>query len=84
MGIGGCLLMGIGVHLSKVKGVDKKPFKKGVAVDAENQLIVVAFKEGAEADMATVTKAIDKAGYEAAHYYQWVDGTVQQSSFDQE
>lgn len=78
-----CASCGIGlrVHLSKVEGVDKKQFKKGVDVDAENQLVVVAFKEGVEPEMDAVRQAIENAGYEAAHYYEWVDGTVRKASF---
>ena len=79
-----CSSCGIGlrVHLSKVEGIDKNQFKKGVAINAENQLVVIAFKEGVEPDMDAVRQAIANAGYEAAHYYQWVDGIVQQASFN--
>ena len=70
-----CKSCGIGarIHLSKVKGVDPSTFDRGIDMDAEKQLLFIAFKPGIEPDLQAVHRAIDKAGYEATLYYRWTE-----------
>jgi hypothetical protein len=76
-----CSSCGIGlrVHLKKLKGVDTSQLDKGVDLDAEKQLVLVAFKSASEIDPEGVREAIYKAGYDPAHYYLWneQDGVTQ-------
>ena len=78
-----CSSCGIGlrVHLKKVGEIDRGQFNKGIKLDASNQLIIIAFKEGTQPNPEAVHKAIDDAGYEAAHYYQWNGESVSVHSF---
>lgn len=68
-----CSSCGIGlrIHLSKLPEIDKQRFNKGILMDASKQLVIVAFKPQGKIDTDTIRKAIDRAGYEAAHYYRW-------------
>jgi hypothetical protein len=68
-----CSSCGIGlrIHISKLDGVDKSAFKKGVDLDSEKQLVLVAFKADAEIDVEGVRKAVYNAGYDPVHYYLW-------------
>ena len=68
-----CSSCGIGlrVHLKKLKGIDKALFNKGIHIDASKQLIVIAYQVGAQPNPEAIHKAIENAGYEAAHYYLW-------------
>jgi len=70
-----CSSCGIGlrIHTSKLDGVDKSEFTKGVDLDPEKQLVVIAFKSDAEIDVEGVREAIYKAGYDPAHYYLWTE-----------
>lgn len=78
-----CSSCGIGlrIHLKKVDGIDKKQFDKGVFIDAEKQLVIVAFKEGATPDVEAVREAIYNAGYDPAHYYVWTGAEVAKKDF---
>lgn len=70
-----CKSCGIGarIHLSKVKGIDKSAFDRGVEMDAVRQLLFIAFKPGIEIDLRAVHRAIENAGYEADLYYRWTE-----------
>jgi copper chaperone CopZ len=74
--------IGLRIHLKKLAGIDKSQFNKGTLLDASTQLIVVAYKPDAQPDLESVRKAIHKAGYEAAHYYQWDGARVRLHSFE--
>lgn len=68
-----CDSCGIGarIHLSKIDGIDASTFERGVKMDAEKQLLYIAFKPGIEPDLEAVRRAIQKAGYEPDRYYLW-------------
>ncbi|MEO0509487.1 MAG: hypothetical protein AAF065_06485 [Verrucomicrobiota bacterium] len=69
--------VGIRIQLSKLDGVDKKKYKKGILLDAENQLTVLAFEEGVEPDLNKIFQAIYDAGYDPMNYYQHTGQTVE-------
>lgn len=74
-----CSSCGIGlrVHLSKLKSIDKKQFKKGVLMDASKQLLIIALKPDAKLEIEAIHHAINKAGYEPVHYYLWRDASIE-------
>ena len=76
--------IGLRVHISKLDNIDTQVFNKGVDLDAEKQLLLVAFKDGATPDMAGLQKAIHKAGYVAAYYYVWSGDAVDLKYFPEE
>lgn len=61
--------VGIRILLSKIDGVDKERYSKGVLLDVHNQLTLVAFKPDVSPDMEAVFQAVYDAGYDPAHYY---------------
>lgn len=73
--------IGLRIHLKKLAGIDNSQFNKGILLDASTQLIVVAYQADARPDPESVRKAIYKAGYEAAHYYQWDGARVRLHPF---
>jgi hypothetical protein len=77
-----CSSCGIGlrIHLSRIKSIDRKHFEKGVLLDATKQLIVVALKADAKPDLVAMTKAIHKAGYEVGLFYQWEEQAIRQTA----
>ncbi|MGB0344523.1 MAG: hypothetical protein ACPGGJ_03925 [Coraliomargarita sp.] len=78
-----CSSCGIGlrVHLSKLDSIDKKQFKKGVFLDASKQLLILALKPGAQADIGGIRQAIVDAGYDPSQYFLWKDGKVEAHPF---
>ena len=70
-----CSSCGIGlrIHTSKLDGVDKSQLTKGVDLDVENQLVLVAFKLDAAIDVDGVREAIYNAGYDPVSYYLWTE-----------
>ena len=70
-----CSSCGIGlrIHTSKLDGVDKSQLIKGVDLNVEKQLVLVAFKPDAAIDVDGVREAIYNAGYDPVHYYLWTD-----------
>ena len=70
-----CSSCGIGlrIHASKLEGVDKSQLTKGVDLDVEKQLVLVAFKPDATIDVDGVREAIYNAGYDPVHYYLWTE-----------
>ena len=70
-----CSSCGIGlrIHTSKLEGVDKSQLTKGVDLDVEKQLVLVAFKPDASIDVDGVREAIYNAGFDPVHYYLWTE-----------
>jgi copper chaperone CopZ len=66
-----CASCAIGVRskLSRLKYVDKKRFKRGIDMNAETQLVIVALKKGQVIDPSRVEKEVDDAGYVAIEWY---------------
>ncbi|PDH29738.1 MAG: hypothetical protein CNE95_04190 [Puniceicoccaceae bacterium MED-G30] len=81
-----CSSCGIGlrVHLSKLDSIDKKQFKKGIFLDASKQLLILALKPGAQADIGAIRQAIVDAGYDPSQYFLWKNGEVEVHSFSKE
>ena len=75
--------MGLRIHLTKLAGIDKKQFKRGVLMDASKQLLIVAFQPGSKIDTNAIRKAVDNAGYEPAHYYKWNGQSVDLVKFEE-
>ncbi|MEC8208864.1 MAG: hypothetical protein VX051_00245 [Verrucomicrobiota bacterium] len=65
--------IGLRIHTSKLDGVDKSQLTRGVDLDVENQLVLVAFKSDATIDVDGVRESIYNAGYDPIHYYLWTE-----------
>ena len=78
-----CSSCGIGlrIHLSKLKGIDKKQFKKGIFLDASKQLLIVALQPDERPEIHAIRQAIENAGYDPFLYYLWKDGKLEIHSF---
>lgn len=78
-----CSSCGIGlrIHLSKLNGIDKKQFKKGVFLDASKQLLIIAYQPDVEPDIRAIHRAIESAGYDPSHYYQWKGEAIEVHPF---
>ena len=68
--------------MTKLEFVDRERFKKGIDLDAVNQLVLVALKPGESVDTALVSKAINDAGYDPVHLYTLKGGTLQTKSLE--
>ncbi|HBO57669.1 MAG: hypothetical protein CML09_04455 [Puniceicoccaceae bacterium] len=68
-----CSSCGIGVrqHLKRIENVDHTRFKKGVELNAQIQVALIAVKEGAKLDEAKVSQSIYDAGYDPVHIFEW-------------
>lgn len=68
-----CSSCGIGlrIHISKIEGIDTTQLDEGMLLDAKNQLVLIAFKDKYDSIVDKIFDAVDKAGYETSHYYQW-------------
>lgn len=66
-----CPSCAIGVRkmISKLDFVDRRRFNKGVELDTKTQLVTVAINNDCQADFDSLSKAIDKAGYDPAKAY---------------
>ena len=66
-----CPSCAIGVRkiISKLDFVDRRRFNKGVELDTKTQLVTVAINTDSHADFDSLSKAIDKAGYDPAKAY---------------
>lgn len=73
--------IGLRIHLSKIAGIDKATFEKGIWMDASKQLLIIAFQPGFSIDLEAVHGAIDRAGYELGLYYQWTEAGVVSNTF---
>ena len=65
--------IGLRIHIGKLDGVDKSQLTRGVDLDVENQLVLVAFKSDATIDVDGVRESIYNAGYDPIHYYLWTE-----------
>ena len=63
--------IGLRIHIGKLDGVDKSQLTKGVDLDVEKQLVLVAFELDVAIDVDGVREAIYNAGYDPVHYYLW-------------
>ncbi len=57
------------MKLSKLDFVDGNRFKRGVDMDVNNQLLVVALKQGAQPNWQLIGQQIDDAGYLAVEWF---------------
>ena len=73
--------IGLRIHLKKLDGINRDKLDDGMLLDAKNQLLVVAFKQGFVPNIQEIIGAIDKAGYETTHYYRTIGEVVQIQSF---
>lgn len=66
-----CPSCAIGVRkmISKLDFVDRRRFNKGVELDTKTQLVTVAINTDSQADFDSLSKAIDKAGYDPEKAY---------------
>ena len=71
-----CSSCGIGVrqHLKRIENVDRSRYEKGVELNAQIQVVIIAVKEGTQLDEAKISQAIYDAGYDPVHIFKW-DGT---------
>ena len=69
--------IGIKIKLRKLKFVNRKQLHRGVALDAQNQLAIIAYKEGKIVDQKALTKAIVDAGYLPKKIYLFKEGKVE-------
>ena len=73
--------LGVRSKLSRLKYVDKKRFKRGIDMNAETQLVIVALKKGQVMDPSRVEKEVDDAGYVAIEWYTFEDATLKAHPF---
>mgnify|MGYP003326308151 CR=1 FL=1 len=73
--------IGLRIHLSKIAGIDKATFEKGIWMDPSKQLLVIAFQPGFRIDLEAVYGAIDRAGYDPYLYYRWTEEGVVANAF---
>ena len=67
--------IGIGKKTCLLEFVDTEALPpKGVAVDRINSLLTVSVKQGKIIDVASLVKAIRKAGYSPVRFYQLLEG----------
>ena len=73
--------IGLRIHIKKLASVDQERFSKGVELDPERQLVVVAFKVGVVPEIDRIREAIFDAGYDPEHYFTWDGETVRKQTF---
>ena len=78
-----CPSCGIGVskNLSRMKGVDKKRFKRGIEMDVKTQLVKIALNGKAGLDKADILERVDDAGFVAIEEYKLHDGHIDAHRF---
>jgi len=66
-----CPSCGIGVskNLSRMSGVDKKRFKRGIEMDTKTQLVKIALSRQTKLDEKEVLERVDDAGFVAIEEY---------------
>ena len=66
-----CPSCGIGVskNLSRMPGVDKKRFKRGIEMDTKTQLVKIALSRQTKLDEKEVLERVDDAGFVAIEEY---------------
>jgi copper chaperone CopZ len=78
-----CPSCGIGVskNLSRMKGVDKKRFKRGIEMDVKTQLVKIALTGKTELEKADILERVDDAGFVAIEEYKLHDGHLDAHRF---
>ena len=73
--------IGIRKNLSKMLGVDRTRFKDGINMNAETQLVTIAFKEGISIDNKDLIELVEDAGYTAIEEYKLHEGHIDALQF---
>ena len=73
--------LGIRIKISKLPFVDLTRYKRGVDMDAKNQLVTVALLPGEKADAGSLAKAVSDAGYDPVETYSMEAGKLQSHVF---
>ena len=73
-----CPSCAIGVRkmLSRLDFVDTSKGNSGIELDAKHQLVSITLKAGSKADLKALAAAVDDAGYEPVHAYEWQNNKV--------
>ncbi|MCH2602097.1 MAG: hypothetical protein MKZ76_03885 [Pedosphaera sp.] len=69
------------MKLSKLDFVDGNRFKRGVDMDVNNQLLVVALKQGVQPNWQLIGQQIDNAGYLAVEWFSLEKGELKTYPF---
>ena len=80
----GSCSIGLFIHIGKLDAVDKKRLNKGLELDVKNQVLFIANKSNAIILIQKIKKAIEKAGYEPALWYQWDNDSLITHSFNED
>ena len=69
------------MKLSKLDFLDGTRFKRGVDMDVNNQLLVVALKQGVQPNWQLIGQQIDNAGYLAVDWFSLEKGELKTYRF---
>ncbi len=68
--------IGIRKMISRLAFVDTEKANDGVELDARHQLVTITIKKGSSLDLNALADAVNEAGYEPVHAYQWQKNKV--------
>ncbi|MBT7742541.1 MAG: heavy-metal-associated domain-containing protein [Opitutae bacterium] len=79
-----CPSCGIGVskNLSRMHGVDKERFKRGIEMDTKTQLVKIALSDQSKLDKKEVLERVDDAGFDAIEEYKLHDDHIDAHKFE--
>ena len=79
-----CPSCGIGVskNLSRMPGVDKKRFKRGIEMDTKTQLVKIALTDQSKLDKKEILERVDDAGFNAIEEYKLHDDHIDAHRFE--
>lgn len=73
--------IGIRVKVGKLPFVDSTRYKRGLDMDTKTQLLTVALLPGFQADVASLDKAVNDAGYDPVEWYSLEAGKLKTHPF---
>tara|TARA_Y100000588_G_C13970668_1_gene802839 strand:- start:133 stop:585 length:453 start_codon:yes stop_codon:yes gene_type:complete len=75
--------IGVSKNLSRMPGVDKERFKRGIEMDTNTQLVKIALSDQSELDKKEVLERVEDAGYDAIEEYKLHDNHIDAHKFKQ-
>ena len=79
-----CPSCGIGVskNLSRMPGVDKERFKRGIEMNTNTQLVKIALSEQSKLEKKEILERVDDAGFNAIEEYKLHDDHIDAHKFE--
>ena len=74
--------IGVSKNLSRMPGVDKERFKRGIEMNTNTQLVKIALSDQSKLDKKEILERVDDAGFNAIEEYKLHDDHIDAHKFE--